>query len=238
MDLNNTEMAGHQPADTRERIVRAAAQLLGVEGRQGVTTRAVAAHAGVQAPAIYRLFGDMDGLLDAVAEHLLQDYVSNKAKLDLDPDPVQDLQNGWDQQIAFNLAHPAVFRMMVSDPARAQSPAAIAGSRILKDKIGRVARAGRLKVSEERAENMIRAASYGALLIILGQPESERDHQLAEAAREAVFAAIIGEQGKPGATAAVTAAITLKASLGNQNAWSAAEKGLMREWLDRVIGAA
>jgi AcrR family transcriptional regulator len=46
----------------------ALAVLLGlVAGRRAVTTRAVAAGAGVQAPTIYRLFGDKDGLLDALA---------------------------------------------------------------------------------------------------------------------------------------------------------------------------
>ncbi|NED93539.1 helix-turn-helix transcriptional regulator, partial [Streptomyces sp. SID11233] len=44
----------------RERIVAAATELLEESGREAVTTRAVAARAGVQAPAIYRLFGDKD----------------------------------------------------------------------------------------------------------------------------------------------------------------------------------
>ena len=48
-----------------------AARLLREQGAAAVTTRAVAMAAGVQAPTIYRLFGDKDGLLDAVAEYVL-----------------------------------------------------------------------------------------------------------------------------------------------------------------------
>jgi AcrR family transcriptional regulator len=237
MSTDHAEQGQQQGAapDTRERIIRAAAALLASHGRQGVTTRAVAAEAGVQAPAIYRLFIDMDGLLDAVAEQLLHDYVAKKSRRAVDPDPVQDLKDGWEQQIDFNLSHPEVFRMMVSNPGRSQSPAAVAGTKILQDKIGKVARAGRLKVSEERAENLIRVAGYGAVLIMLGQPEETCDLGLAVAAQEAVFATILKNAVAPGETAVISAAVTLKASLAEQDAWSAGEKGLLGEWLDRVI---
>ena len=50
-----------------ERIAPAAADLLQSGGIDAVSTRAVAAAAGVQPPTIYRQFGDKDGLLDAVA---------------------------------------------------------------------------------------------------------------------------------------------------------------------------
>ena len=56
------------PDDVRDRIVDAASALLASGGPSAVTTRAVAADAGVQAPTIYRQFGDKDGLLQAVAE--------------------------------------------------------------------------------------------------------------------------------------------------------------------------
>ena len=58
--------AGEQP---RQRVIEAAIDLLARGGRDAVTTRAVAVAAGLQPPAIYRLFGDKDGLLEAVAEH-------------------------------------------------------------------------------------------------------------------------------------------------------------------------
>jgi len=43
--------------DTRERILTAAARMVAGAGVDALTTRAVAAAAGCQAPTIYRLFG-------------------------------------------------------------------------------------------------------------------------------------------------------------------------------------
>ena len=64
--------------DTRERLVKAAAELLIDGGKEAVSTRAVASAAGVQAPTLYRLFGDKDGLLDAVAAYGFADYLATK----------------------------------------------------------------------------------------------------------------------------------------------------------------
>ena len=36
--------------------------------------------AGVQPPTLYRLFGDKDGLIDAVAEHVMATYVAAKSE--------------------------------------------------------------------------------------------------------------------------------------------------------------
>ena len=81
---------------SRQRIVEAAADLLAHEGREAVTTRAVAAAAGAQAPAIYRLFGDKDGLLDAVAQHGYATFLAAKHADARPQDPVEDLRAGWD----------------------------------------------------------------------------------------------------------------------------------------------
>ena len=62
--------------NTRARIVAAAAGLLTKGGREAVSTRAVSAAAGVQAPTIYRLFGDKQGLLEAVASHGFTTYLN------------------------------------------------------------------------------------------------------------------------------------------------------------------
>ena len=101
---------------TRERIVTAAAGLLAAGGRDAVSTRAVSAAAGVQAPAIYRLFGDKQGLLDAVATHGFTAYLNSKTDVKPGDDPVEDLRAGWDLHISFALANPAVYSLMYGEP--------------------------------------------------------------------------------------------------------------------------
>ena len=96
-------------------------------GPAAVTTRAVAQAAGVQAPTIYRLFGDKDGLLDAVAEHVFAAYVAGKSRAAGGGDPVADLRAGWDVHIGFGLANPALFGLLTQPGRDSRSPAAAAG---------------------------------------------------------------------------------------------------------------
>ena len=72
-----------------------------------MTTRSVALAAGVQAPTIYRLFGDKNGLLDAVAEHGFATYMARKPPGDPTADPVESLRAGWELHVGFGLANPS-----------------------------------------------------------------------------------------------------------------------------------
>jgi AcrR family transcriptional regulator len=214
---------------TRERIVEAAAALLAEDGRDAVTTRAVATRAGVQAPTIYRLFGDKSGLLDAVAEHGFAAYLGEKGVPEPARDPIEDLKAGWDLHLGFGLANPALYTLMYGDP-RAPSPAAKAALAILHERIGRIAAAGRLKVSAERAANLVQAFGEGTVLRLLAQP----DAGLADAAFDAVVQAITTDEPaieRPGPHAAAAA---LEAHLGEIDALSDGERRLLAEWLKRL----
>ncbi len=228
--------------DTRSKIVDVAARLLREQGPAAVTTRGVAEGAGVQAPTIYRLFGDKDGLLDAVAEHVMATYVSAKATI-LEAasaesvDPLDDLRAGWEMQIDFGVANPTLFGLL-SDPGRGlRSPAAQSGKHVLESRVHRIAVTGRLRVSEQRAVDLIQAAGTGTVLTILSTPPDERDPGLAENMYEAVLRQILTdapERAKNGSTATVVA---LRAIALRLDMLSDAERQLLAEWLDRAIDA-
>src|ERR1700678_2661178 len=91
---------------TRAQLVEVAAELLATAGPDAVTTRSVALAAGVQAPTIYRIFGDKSGLLDAVIEHGFAAYLARKPPVGTDADPVASLRAGWELHVGFGLAHP------------------------------------------------------------------------------------------------------------------------------------
>src|SRR5437899_356633 len=140
----------------RDRIVRAATALLTKGGREAVSTRAVCAAAGVQAPTIYRLFGDMQGLLDAVASHGFATYLRRKTERDHPADPVEDLRQGWDLHVEFGVANPAIYILIYGDPRPGVEPtAARAAAEILHQLVQQVATAGRLRVNVERAAQMV-----------------------------------------------------------------------------------
>lgn len=221
--------------ESRTRIVAAAIQLLAEGGGDAVTTRAVAAAADVQAPAIYRLFGDKEGLLDAVAEQALADFVARKRADKSGVDPVESLRKGFMGYTSFGLENPEVFVLIYGRPGRT-SKAAVAGLAVLRDRIHAIALAGRLTVSEERAVDLCHAMAKGTVLEMLGRaPEARRG--MAEAARDAVLGAILKDA--PVKDSGVAAAVsTLRAHLADLPGLTAGEKQLMHEWLVRVADPA
>lgn len=223
--------------DTRSGIVAAAARLLRTGGAPAVTTRAVAQEAGVPPPTIFRLFGDKDGLLEAVAEHVLADYVATKAAraADENGDPVEDLRAAWDAHLAFNLANPDVFLLLAGPGRLRHCAAANAGAQVLRARVARVAAAGQLKVSEARAVDMIHAAGSGAVLALLSQPEDRRDPHLSDALLDAVLGEILTSTPVRPDSGTIAAAVAFLAALPELPALSDAERTLLTEWLTRAI---
>lgn len=224
--------------DARKRILAAAARLIATGGRDAATTRAVAEAARVQAPTIYRLFGDKEGLLDAVAEYGMEAYVSKKSVRAPHPDPLQELRDGWDFHVAFGLANPALFSIMNGARQRAPSPALEKGVEVLRRRIKNIALAGRLRVSEPRALALLQAAGVGTVLTLINTPEAERDPGLSELAREAVMAAICGEATKRVDAGPRGAASSLGASLDKLSMLSSGERHLLQELLGRIADGA
>ena len=235
--MNVVDLTADRP---RERILAAAAELLAQGGRDAVSTRAVSAAAGVQAPTIYRLFGDMQGLLDAVATHGFTAYLSSKTGLEPTADPVQDLRAGWDLHVGFGLAQPALYVLMYGEPrpGAAPTPAAAAAAEVLATHIRRIAEAGRLRVSEERAAQLVHAAGFGITITLIAMPADHRDPALSDIAREAVIAAITTDVPIAAAPGPVSAAAALRAVLPQTTALTSQERGLLQEWLDRITGTA
>ena len=226
--------------DTRSKIVDVAARLLQEHGPTAVTTRGVAEAAGVQAPTIYRLFGDKDGLLEAVAEHVMSTFVTAKAEIvkaasAAHIDPLEDLRTGWEAQIDFGVANPALFRLL-GDPTRVrQSPAARSGKAVLEARVHRLALSSRLRVAEPRAVDLIQSAGTGVIQTLLSTGPEDRDPGLAAAMFEAVLRQILvagPERAEDGVTAA---AVAFRAVAPQLEQLSQSERTLLTEWLDRVV---
>ncbi|MEU4519115.1 TetR/AcrR family transcriptional regulator [Amycolatopsis sp. NPDC024027] len=220
-------------------MIEAAANLLARDGSDAVTTRAVAAAAGVQPPAIYRLFGDKDGLLEAVAEHGYATFFAAKivgaAPRDQVVDPVDDLRAGWDLAVEFGLTHPALYALMYGEPKRGTTSAAFrAGMQVLEKRIHRLAAAGRLRASEQLAAALIHATARGAVLTWLSLPEDRRDPALLTAMRESMVTAVTTENSAVLDPGPAGAARALRAALPEQTTLSGAEQHLLGEWLDRL----
>ncbi|MFJ5925146.1 TetR/AcrR family transcriptional regulator [Kitasatospora sp. NPDC092948] len=225
-------------SDARERILAAAAELLAQGGSEAMSTRAVGAAAGVQAPTLYRLFGDKQGLIDAVVDYGYRRYLAEKTSRAPGPDPVDDLRRGWDLHVEFGLTHPSFYTLMYSAarPGEAVEAAEQAG-RILTAMLERTAREGRLRLPVALAAQMIRAAALGVTLTLIAEPPATRDLTLSGCLRETVLAAITGTAPAPEALTPAALAISLDAALPERpDGFTAAETALLREWLNRLAG--
>ncbi len=228
----------------RDRILQAVARLLTEGGREAVSTRTVSKAAGVQTPTIYRQFGDMQGLLDAVVSQGYATYLASHQERETDQDPVEDLRKGWNLNVDFGLANPALYALMYGNPRPGTPhPAAAELQNVLLQIVRRVAEAGRLRVSVERAADMMYAAGAGVVLLLIAQGGANHDQTLSVATREAILAAITTDLDAapthsplPPRSNATRHAIALKTSLPEDTRpFTTAERSLFDEWLTRLI---
>ncbi|MGY2893832.1 TetR/AcrR family transcriptional regulator [Deinococcus sp. UYEF24] len=232
----------------RERILQAALALLESGGVEAVSTRAVSAAAEVQPPTIYRQFGDMQGLLNAVASAGFTSYLRTKTALAPLHDPVEELREGWKTHVGFGLTHPHLYTLMNRAPRlSAESPAALEAAAMLRALIQRVAEAGRLAVSVERAATMIHAAALGSVLNLLGSQGNQNgtrtsDTGLPDQMLEAVLNAVLTPESPTGGepvqrSQAAAHAVSLAALLPELPLapFSEAEQALLTEWLQRIM---
>lgn len=221
---------------TRARILEAAEALLRSGGPAALTTRAVAAAAGVQAPTLYRLFGDKQGLLDATAEHGLWAYVAAKSTRQQSADPLENFRRAFDLNVAFGVDNPALYAILAAPRAASSSDTGLGG---LRHFVRALAAAGRLRMEESRAAALIQAVATGTVTTLNATPPEARDMSLAATARETLIAAITPGNTDTAAAQAdgpEVAAITLRANLDCLDALTPGERQLLAEWLDRIAG--
>ena len=224
---------------TRRQVLDVAADILERDGAQAVSTRAVAAAAGIRAASLYQLFGDKDGLLAALAAHAFDRYLAEKGALAHTDDPVADLRRGWDAHVDFGLRHPAAYLLMhgTDRPGR-RPPAAAAAHDLLLVLLDRAAAAGRLRVAPALAARLLQAAVSGVTTALVGAPDDDRDLEVSARMRETLVASLT--TGPPPATdpGLASRALALDAALVAGHAPAAplspTETALLRDWLHRL----
>ncbi|MEE1796393.1 TetR/AcrR family transcriptional regulator [Streptomyces sp. BE308] len=227
---------------TRTRILEVAADLVRESPDGDISTRAVCEAAQVGAPALYRHFGDKEGLLSAVVDHGFDKYLAAKRERDDTTDPVEDLRNGWDSHVEFALRNPNLYRLMNSPAMRTPPEAARESHRILTRDLTRAAAVGRLRVAPELAAQMIMSANTGVALMLVARPATFSDNAMSRRVRDAVHAAVLtpdATPSRPTEAGVPSTAARLSALLrhSHESGLSTAEAALMTEWLDRVANS-
>jgi len=235
--------------DTRTRILTAAAELLARSSEADLSTRAVCEAAGVAAPALYRQFGDKEGLLSAVVDVGFEQFLASKRAAPISDDPAEQIRAGWDNHVQFAIENPNYYRLMWS-PGLATPPAAAAEAhQTLLDVMERAAAAGQLRMSAETAAQVVMAACSGAALSIISRPEQYGDGAFSARLREAVIVAVVApleaaprkrraRESEATSDVATTAA-TLLGRLGTESTatLTEAEQALLAQWLKSLADA-
>ncbi len=221
----------------RRQILEVAAGILERDGEPAVSTRSVAAAAGIRAASLYQLFGDKDGLLAALAIHAFEVYLAEKRELETTGDPVEDMRLGWDRHVDFGLRHPAFYLLMYgTDRPGRQAPAAGEATAELRRFFDRVAAAGRLRVPPDLAVTMCLAACTGVTLSLIATAPGRRDPELSGRMREALIAATTTDPPALADPGLAARALALDAALATADAVALRppETALLRDWLTRL----
>jgi len=228
--------------DARDRLLKAAAQLLDEAKGKPVSTRAVCDLAGVQAPTLYHHFGSKQGLFDAVVEYGFGQYV--RATNRRGDDPVDDLRHGWDDHVRYGLDNPSFYVLLYGQvaPGKPCAVTSVAETRLLQ-LLTEIAQQGRLRVTPAAAAGQFVAANVGMTLHLIAQPEGRVDLSLSRELRDNVIAGLIrpaptvlSETSREVVEKADALARALDADAGRAGL-SAGELLVMREWLDKLTAA-
>ncbi|MFF2125713.1 TetR/AcrR family transcriptional regulator [Streptomyces olivochromogenes] len=214
-------------SSTKARILEVAAELVANSPDGDVSTRAVCEAAGVGAPALYRHFGDKEGLLSAVVDHGYETYLTTKRNRRPGTDPIQDLRDGWDTHTDFALLNPNLYRLMNSPAMRTPPAAALESHRILTADLRRAAEQGKLRLAPELAAQMIMSANVGVSLMLVSRPTTFTDETLSRRIRDAVHAVVFTPEAMGPETT----------SVGDEEAGAEEEKGGAEEGRAEEAGA-
>jgi AcrR family transcriptional regulator len=109
-------------ADTRERILEVAEELISLHGMEGLRLKDVAARVGIQPPSIFAHFEGREAIGDAVAQRVLEQLASVlEQALEGEADPEKALRRGVRAIAGHLMEHPAHARLMLRDMMRTRS---------------------------------------------------------------------------------------------------------------------
>lgn len=233
------EVAPEGEHRTRTRIIQAALRLLADHHGEELSTRAVCRLAGVQAPAIYRIFGHKQGLIDAAAADGFDTYTRSLVVRPPCADPVDGLRRGWDLHVQFALDEPTLYVLTYGHPRPGPlPPAAAKAAEMLGHRIRRVAEAGRLRLAENHATQLLQAGACGTALTLIGTEEQARDLEISYLARESLISTITTSPPTVVKPDLISAAVHVRSALRTTAALTEREISLLEEWIDRITDPA
>ena len=227
------------PTDLRSAMLDAAEQQLITSDDNDIAIRSVCDAVGVTQPVLYRLFGDKQGLLDALADRGMERYAAHKSEQQATDDPVADLRAGWDDHMRFARDNPALYQLMFGPAASADARAVRAVFDLLVEVLTRCAAVGALRTEPQIAARSILSANVGSALNRIAEPALfDDDDRLSHRLRAAIFCEFLPGEVETAAEAPIgEAALRLRSQLQTRQSdvLETAELRLLDRWLVRLV---
>lgn len=190
--------AGDTPVrDPRREILSAASALLYEGGSEGLTIRRLALRCGYTAPAIYQIFGDKAGLLDAILREAIDELLERIAQVPEHAEPRERIRMQFREVVRFGREHPTNYRL-IEALRPDQVPPILdveATTRRLNEPIARMASAGEFALDPEVFHQSLWALLHGVISLPASRPDVEWRPGFEEVAFDALLAGLLGAAG-------------------------------------------
>jgi AcrR family transcriptional regulator len=190
--------AGGTPArDPRREILSAASALLHEGGSEGLTIRRLALRCGYTAPAIYQIFGDKAGLLDAILREAIDALIERTSHVPEDLEPSERLRRQFREIVRFGREHPTNYRLI--EALRPDQVPPVIDVKETEQRfaapIDHMVRDGQLAVDPELFRQALWALLHGAISLPASRPDVEWRAGFEEVAFDALLAGLLLKAG-------------------------------------------
>jgi AcrR family transcriptional regulator len=198
MPRSETSPAGDPSVrDPRREILSAASELLYEGGSEGLTIRRLALRCGYTAPAIYHIFGDKAGLLDALLREAIDELIGRIDKVPNHPEPKEHLRLQFREIVRFGREHPTNYRLIEAlRPDQVPPLVDVEGTeRRFTAPIAHMVSEGNLPLDPEVFRQALWALLHGAISLPASRPDVEWREGFEEVAFDALLSGLLNGSG-------------------------------------------
>jgi len=183
--------------DPRREILDAASSLLYEGGSDGLTIRRLALRCGYTAPAIYHIFGDKAGLLDALLREAIDELIARIDKVPPHPEPKERLRMQFREIVRFGREHPTNYRLIEAlRPDQVPPLIDVQGTeKRLAEPIAHMVSEGKLPLDPELFRQALWALLHGAISLPASRPDVEWRVGFEEVAFDALLSGLLNGAG-------------------------------------------
>jgi AcrR family transcriptional regulator len=181
-------------ADSRRAILGAAEELLVEGGLESFSMRRLAERCGCTAPTLYHYFRDKPGLVDAVLEERLREFVAELRETPLPGNALGQVRVLCAAFARFGVRNPAHYQLLVAKRDEPGPPSGEEVERLLLGPLESLVRGGTL--SEERLETLrqgLWSLLHGFILLQTTRPDDDWQPGLLESSLDAMLRGWLGE---------------------------------------------